>query len=113
MNKRQQARAHKLRDEVERTIFEPIRATTREIEGGQYDEKKDDPLADVDWKEEWAWGTKDPVPFALAFEGAGYQWLSEEADWPSDRLEKIGEIAKRHGFEMDHLNNWSVGFWPA
>ena len=49
------------------------------------------------------------------FDGAGYDMFSEEGDYVGFGLSKyrdmIFNIAEKHGFHAEPLNNWSIGFY--
>jgi|TARA_R110000824_G_scaffold151130_4_gene322045 hypothetical protein len=56
------------------------------------------------------------VAVLLTYDGAGYDYLSPSADYPSVSEKwqaKLWAAAKRHGFEAEEYNSWSVGFYPA
>ncbi len=50
----------------------------------------------------------------LVYEGAGYQYLSPEADYPrmaGQNSHAFIVIAQEHGFNAEPINGWSLGFW--
>lgn len=58
--------------------------------------------------------TDSGADLVLAYDGAGYDYLSPYADYPSvsdAHREKIIEIAEQLGFFMEDLNSWSAGFY--
>ena len=50
----------------------------------------------------------------LIFDGAGYDWLSHNCDFPpvgDDNRKGFEDIAEGHGFATECENSWSLGFY--
>jgi hypothetical protein len=76
--------------------------------GGRY---YDDPVADV---QIWTGSQAGGADLVLAYDGAGYDWFSLNAEYPrtADRWrEKLFEAAERLGYHAEDRNNWSMGFY--
>lgn len=114
-------RRHDLKALIEAVdaILDEIRQATYDIgtewaPGGKW---YADPLADVMWpypKTHWRTGADNPDKVAmLAFDGAGYDLLSMEAEgYAGDaNRERIAAAAEALNFHMEADTNWCDGFY--
>lgn len=76
-----------------------------------------DPVADVDI---WTgpkirrWDPRSRADVVLTYDGAGYDYLSPQADYPSVSRKyrtMLEKAARRLGYYMEDVNSWSAGFY--
>ncbi len=87
-------------EEIERNAFEGALADVQ-VWGPEKTERADQ-MYDAD--------------IAVVFDGAGYNFFSYRSDYPQlvdKNIRKLEAIAERHGYHMEVLTNWAVGFYKG